>query len=246
MVDMNRFDADIAEERERNLRLGQLRGLDEVTIEELEAFMDGRNPYPFPANRSRQWKCFYEEVFCCKWGKSNHFDDTTMNVAKLWINYPLEEEDYQAVFMQQGTSYADAFAAYELLGVPLIWSRFLTSEDTESLCDARSTKNTSYTIVTEGESANSTKSLAGFSDGSVDGMTLLEVLIYGLFYYWVSGGKHIYVATLCTGSVMQGGLIPNVGYEHASGGVVVRVLSPNNIKYVDLHTRGVLMSSYLC
>lgn len=236
MVNMNRFDEDIADNRDRKSHLNRLIGMGDITRGEVDAFILGRNPYPLPANKMRQWQNFYTFAF----------DMPADSIDELWEvdedGVKLPEGVSQCFAILEGVSYVSVVKAYAKLGLTINWSRHMPLSSVGRLADTRLTKRASYKMFTPGglEADADCDNVSAHTQmlDKAQGMTLLERLVFGLFYYWVTNGTHIdrYTTTLCTGSRLSGdNTVPIVHANSPDGSVSISACS------VTLQSKGMRM-----
>ncbi len=186
------------------------------TRSQMQAFLDGHNPFEIPEDFVEQWNTFYYKVF-------------GINVDFLGVDIPKDSNGFnQVIFMLKDLSYdevekacKETFKFQKCEKIPL--SRLVKMDSEER------TTTHSYAIRTrasvEADKTYRHKTAEMIAQEGVKSMTLLERLVYGLFFYWMSDKKkHLdyeYV-TLCAGSRFWcSSTVPSVYFGSFNGSVCV-------------------------
>ena len=212
----------------RQLRQGITEPGKGMTLGQFQKCLEHQNPFASPDSIVGEWQEFYQDVF----GWDTDFSNLVI---------PPECDGYGwLIVITKGLTMNLVFQ--RLTERTKTWR--YTNDLDKAVTDNDREPKTDYCLWVrdrvEADEENKNLSTNQLKEKGIPGITLLERLILGLFYFWKSRGKHLDLktVTLCSGSRGSDGSVPVVDLD-SDGGVDVDWYNPN-VSYGVLRARSVV------
>lgn len=181
-----------------------------ITERQLDRFLKKEDPFAAPDSIVGEWQEFYRDVF-----------DWDTDFSNLAIP-PERNGSSWLIIIAKGLTMNLAFQ--RLTERTATWRYTNDLDKAVVKNDREPTADYAIRIRDRVEADEENKNLSAnqLKEKGIPGITLLERLILGLFYFWKSRGKHLDLktVTLCSGSRCSDGSVPGVDL-HSVGRVCV-------------------------